>query len=458
MFVFFFFKQKTAYEIKECDWSSDVCSSDLNSKTDLKSKDLPKIEVVLLTKNLNDLGVGVENVGERINTFTVSKASIRSKGASQLELSDSQVDGKEFLMFKKTFSKGDYLVVLKNFSTGQFVFLLFRENDFVELEGKQGFYLGNNSKMLQKIGEVGELPTTSTELVNEFEDYRKKGQIEFITFHPAYSYQEFIEGVSFDLDTNDYIVKDGIFKKFCIKAIYRALIISGLEEEYDLSDESDYKKIKEIVLKSLKDNPVINWDEVLKNPQGRFCLIIDEINRGDIAKIFGELITLLEKDKRVGADFELKPILPYSNELFGVPKNVFLVGTMNTADRSIALIDIALRRRFGFVGLSPDFSEESPLVNHLKTEGVYDFVKESIEAIKIINARLTKISEIGKDKCVGHSFFFQIKSKEDVDMLWKNELIPLLEEYCYGEDDLIASIFFGENLSISFSKDRKSVV
>lgn len=146
-------------------------------------------------------------------------------------------------------------------------------------------------------------------------------------------------------------------------------------------------------------------------------LIIDEINRGNISKIFGELITLLEEDKRLGEENELTVTLPYSKERFGVPKNLYIIGTMNTADKSIALVDIALRRRFTFVRMEP-LEEYLP------------------ENVKKINAIIK--DRRGSDYLIGHAYFM---GNHDYDFVMKYKIRPLLEEYFYGED--IETIFEG---------------
>ncbi len=271
----------------------------------------------------------------------------------------------------------------------------------------------------------------------QYKQYGDEGRIEFITFHPSYSYEEFVEGIT--VEVNDeagaggqpkYILKEGIFKKFCKKALGVALKmnVDDLEnktwkyvfEEYQKRETTDFRNAP------------------------KFLLIIDEINRGDMAKIFGELITLLEADKRLKDpddrdNNELIVRLPMSGDQFGVPPNLYIIATMNTADRSIALLDIALRRRFGFVEMNPDFNAlRNNHVNlnqrELQKNGAYNLLMKSIKAVEEkINPGICDDRTIGRDRQIGHSFFFKVLNKNDLFLVWRYEILPLLEEYCYND-------------------------
>lgn len=285
--------------------------------------------------------------------------------------------------------------------------------------------------------------STATGSILSYDACYDRGQIAFITFHPSYSYEEFIEGLTVALDSQDslsgqlrYKVKDGLFKCLCARALIGAM---GEECELDpklSSWREAYHQYREV--------QPLDWEAA-----PRFLLIIDEINRGDISKIFGELVTLLEADKRLGAENQLIARLPVSGDDFAVPPNVYIIGTMNTADRSIALVDIALRRRFGFVEMNPDFDvlmKEHIDKNREKFEsGLYDLLKRSVGAIQRINLRLCNDRAIGRDRQIGHSFLFKVFKISDLVMVWQYEILPLLEEYCYSDYGKLNRLLFDQD-------------
>ena len=254
--------------------------------------------------------------------------------------------------------------------------------------------------------------TDYSEIMERYNELKKKNRIEFITFHQSYGYEEFIEGikpvVSNEDDESDsensqeikYEIVDGIFKKFCDKA----------------------RKAQD------KEN---------KEP---YVFIIDEINRGNISKIFGELITLIETTKRASKKECISAKLPYSNEEFTVPDNVYIIGTMNTADRSIALMDTALRRRFYFEEMLPNY-------DLLKDIFVEDKgVKVNIGAmLKVINERIEYLYD--REHTIGHAVFLELKENNNIDKLeniFKKSIIPLLQEYFYEDYEKIR-IVLGDN-------------
>lgn len=161
-----------------------------------------------------------------------------------------------------------------------------------------------------------------------------------------------------------------------------------------------------------------------------YVLVIDEINRGNVSQIFGELITLIEQDKRAGMSEALQITLPYSRDIFSVPPNLYIIGTMNTADRSVEALDTALRRRFSFTEIPPE--PELIITNGSlnETNGFIDDI-DVVKLLEIINKRLEKL--IDKDHRIGHSYFMNIKTKDELVLTFKDKIIPLLEEYFFGD-------------------------
>lgn len=175
-----------------------------------------------------------------------------------------------------------------------------------------------------------------------------------------------------------------------------------------------------------------NGSSVLNNFDENYVFIIDEINRGNISKIFGELITLVEESKRIGAPEELKVKLPYSHQQFGVPKNVYILGTMNTADRSIAIMDTALRRRFSFVEMLPDSDVLRQMGNpNVISNGISVNIADMLD---VINDRISFLYD--REHTIGHAFFIPLITNPSLDMLaviFERSIIPLLQEYFYED-------------------------
>lgn len=254
-------------------------------------------------------------------------------------------------------------------------------------------------------------------LQHDYVDKFNDSLVEFTTFHQSFSYEEFVEGLKPTLGDSDnisYNIEKGVFYRACEKAA----LLAGFESLLDAVNASkEERKLK------LHD-AVANKNLVL--------LCIDEINRGNVASIFGDLISLIEPSKRLGNKDELILTLPYSKERFGVPSNLMIVGTMNTADRSIQLLDSALRRRFRFEELPPILDKIA-----------YEPARNVLQAI---NNRVRAI--LNKDAQIGHAYFIDAASDEETLEIIARKVIPLLEEYFYNDIDKIRFVLndFGDNV------------
>ncbi len=232
-----------------------------------------------------------------------------------------------------------------------------------------------------------------------FGELRDSRQIAMVTFHQNYAYEDFIEGIRPELSDRvsgqvGYVLQPGIFKRM-VKA-------------------ANAEKGK------------------------RFVLIIDEINRGNIAKIFGELITLIEGSRRLGAEDETRVTLPYSKEPFGVPNNLYLIGTMNTADRSIQLLDTALRRRFDFVEMMPE-PEHKAIATDV---GGVDCQK----MLRVMNQRITAL--LDREHQIGHTYLMDVDTMEKLSYAFRNKIFPLLQEYFFDDWSKIRDVLGGNSFVV----------
>lgn len=186
-----------------------------------------------------------------------------------------------------------------------------------------------------------------------------------------------------------------------------------------------------------------------------FVLIIDEINRGNVSSIFGELITLIEPDKRAGQEEQLRVTLPYSKSEFSVPSNLHVIGTMNTADRSVEALDAALRRRFTFKEMAP---QSAVIADHgalRNTQGKIE--KEGIDLVKLFEAMNRRIALLlDKDHCIGHSYFMKVETKTQLISVFENKVIPLLEEYFFSDYGKI-SLVLGKSFIELIEQDASEV-
>ena len=242
-----------------------------------------------------------------------------------------------------------------------------------------------------------DLERSRSTIVEQYKVLVDEGKISFVTFHQSYGYEDFIEGIKVKRVEGqlNYDVESGVFKNICERA--------------------------------------------KNNPNENYVLIIDEINRGNVSKIFGELITLIEESKREGKSEELEGLevtLPYSNEPFSVPNNLYIIGTMNSSDRSLTSVDIALRRRFEFIEMMP----KPDVLSGIDIEGV------SVQAIlETMNKRIKVL--LDRDHCIGHAYFTSLIEEPSLELLmtiFEKRIIPLLQEYFFDDWTKI-NLVLGEN-------------
>ena len=359
------------------------------------------------------------------------------------------------------------------------------------------------------IAEQRTTPSVRITAKEQFDQLVRKGQIQFITFHQSYSYEDFVEGIKSVVTSNGdvgYRIENGIFKNICIEAGKRKTPTLSFEDAYEqfvdeVNDAGGKFELKTLAyskpfnvrispygncvaipqtaeatpmtitrdnLKSYLEHGVIkDWksyvtpigdylrtkyiskSEIVDNSNKNYVLIIDEINRGNISKIFGELITLIEPSKRLGEAEELRLKLTYSGgdskEDFGVPSNLYIIGTMNSTDKSIALVDTALRRRFEFIEYTADHTLLSDNIEGINLQ----------ELLKVINSRIEIL--LDKDHKIGHAYFIKVQSKNQLCEVFRNKILPLLEEYFYGDYEKI-QLILGDNTEFKKLKENRVVI
>ena len=330
-------------------------------------------------------------------------------------------------------------------------------------------------------------------LKRRFDDLVRRGTVALVTFHQSLSYEDFVEGLKADVDEEGrlrYVVADGILKRLCaptgqggdfepgtvfsrdycvLRSTPEILWLrkpngSELPLPWDLLNElaalvrtgqatlddlrggrlfekvptvrlekyivNGYKNIlPEIIEKLLVGQPKANHGSRQNTPR---VLIIDEINRGNVSRVFGELITLIEPDKRLGAPEQLTVTLPYSKQSFGLPRDLYLIGTMNTADRSLASMDIALRRRFEFEEIEPDPS----VLDGIEIAGI-----DLAQMLAGLNARIELL--LDREHRLGHAYFTALGTGELIAPLarvFRQKILPLLQEYFFDDWSRVALV------------------
>ena len=462
------------------------------------------------SKILKELGFELK---EKTNQTTVTEGKSMNK---QLPLNQilygSPGTGKTY----NTINKALEIIFEKDLGEDYFKLSSEEKEEKLIFEAKN-IYESNKTKIsLKKEDNDREL------LKQVFEYYKEQGQIEFVTFHQSYGYEEFVEGIKAETKNEkiSYELKPGIFKKLCDEAQKKSDIIVTISDVNSELSKENFKELYNAYVLTLPDYSEQESSKILKTISGsefylfknstpsivvrakngtqpmsvahvklervlfnaekptyssyepiilndiikteskineidnfnkNYILIIDEINRGNISKIFGELITLIEESKRLGKDEQIEITLPYSGEKFGVPSNLYIIGTMNTADRSIAPIDTALRRRFVFEEMAPNPSTLTEIKVQVSKEDTTDTGIKLNELLEAINTRIEYLYD--RDHTIGHAYLIDVKDLADLRFAFKNKIIPLLAEYFY-EDWKNIDLVLNKNGFIKIKEDN----
>lgn len=271
---------------------------------------------------------------------------------------------------------------------------------------------------------------------SEYRRLRRQGRIEFVTFHEAYDYEQFVEGLRPGRQGSNPAdapgeqrradARDGIFKRLALRAASAGLEASDGEFESGEDEEPGPEQVRELLAQGRDDDAYFDFEDA-----DDFVLIIDELHRGNVSQIFGELVTLLEPSKRLTEKDELTVTLPYSGEPFGVPPNLHILGTVNAADRSRALTDSVVRRRFEFEERMPD---EQVLVDRLAERvpenlegGREEFINLVVALFRNINGRLRLLRD--ENHQLGQTYYLDVTGWESLRKVFLRSIIPLLREY-----------------------------
>jgi 5-methylcytosine-specific restriction protein B len=393
--------------------------------------------------NLNTILYGPPGTGKTFHSITHAVAIIDEQNPEALIVQSQTEEGRQTL--KKRY---DELV-----ASGNIVFTTFHQSlgyeDFIEgikpLEPSPGLPMqydvidGIFKRICSKAEERWAITDTAGP---SFEDVLEKLEADW-RLNPTMSFELTREGNAFTLI--EFKTKNIPFKKASggtshsiSKKTLKDLYL-GIREKYP----SGLKIYYESILGKLKDlaSTMPQSDVDQQEKRSKFVLIIDEINRGNVSQIFGELITLIEPDKRINAKEEISVTLPYSGDEFGVPQNVYIIGTMNTADRSVEALDTALRRRFSFVPMMPKPEDLLSEPNGISL----------IKLLETLNNRLRILKD--NDHTIGHVWLWNVDSLESLKQVFNDKIIPLLQEFFYNDYEKLGLLLGDKFVEVDFVAD-----
>lgn len=460
----------------------EFVDTNYNQLENLIDEEVDKMEKNTVPKHPKNLILyGPPGTGKTYNAVNYAVAIIESKTIEEIAQEERRAildrynkykdDGQiEFCTFHQSFGYEEFIEGIKPY---------IKDTEEISYKVEPGIFKSFCSRAITSNvdksirSEIRENPTVwKVALYGSGENYIRKDCMDNDRIRIGYGddkeLNEILEADSNTLDkslnrmANEMQIGDIVISSYTSKEFDAIGVVTG---EFDKNKEfTEYKQYRNVkwFIKGVKENifaindgksmmppainrlPSVDLDKLIRYiPQDNISVrnrvfIIDEINRGNISKIFGELITLIEDSKRIGGVEELIVKLPYSKKPFGVPQNVYLLGTMNTADRSIALIDTALRRRFKFVEMQPN----AELLKDVEVEGVK--IKELLE---MINKRIEVLYD--REHTIGHSFFMGLSNAStiaDLAEIFECNVIPLLKEYFYNDYERIAAVL-GDDLN-----------
>ena len=448
------------------------------------------------TNNLNQILYGPPGTGKTYNTINKALSILETKTQEEINVEDRDVLKSKFddyikngqiifTTFHQSMSYEDFIEGIKPLKPEE-------EDEFVKYDVKEGIFKGLCRQAMKEFYQIGTNDETF-ERLNSFEN----------------AWNDLLENVQNSIDNNgvfpldtisgqamdafeisdrgnlylkpqyegakDYTVSHDRAQKL-FEAFPTLEIVNNIDKEFRSviggSNSTAYWSVLNYIITWLNENPtapsieqtteisdtLIKFDNkiVKQNIESKvlnYVIIIDEINRGNVSQIFGEIITLIEEDKRLGKEEALEVTLPYSKEKFGVPPNLYIIGTMNTADRSVEALDTALRRRFSFEEIQPNSSLIATEGKLKESRGIVDNI-DVPRVLETINNRIEILSN--RDHKIGHSYFMKVTSLEDLKATFKKNIIPLLQEYFYNDHEKIGWVL-GEGFFVPQKADKKTI-